>query len=125
MGRTIAKVDYVLDPMIPKVQGADINGIDWLAQQNGGQFDPVLFGDYRDSQENVLNSAWGEYFNDAFPSPQDFNSPYNTGEVSEPPLQQHDKRDLMKEIEAQQNGGIEFFGSHESPTQYLYCEKLR
>lgn len=53
-----------------------------MAQQNGGQFDPMLFGDYRDPQENVLeNNSFGDFFNEAFPSPQDFNTPYNTGEL--------------------------------------------
>lgn len=102
----------------------DINGIDWMAQQNGGQFDPILFGDYRDPQENILNnSTFGGYFNDAFLA-QDFNSPFNTGDViaSPPP-----KRDLMKEIELQQNGTEDFLPhvvtKNNDPTQTLTCDK--
>ena len=70
------------------------NSIDWMAQQNGGNFDPVLFGDYRDPQDNILSSIGEDFFNDAF-NAQDFSSPYNTGidMPSEP------KRDLMREIE--------------------------
>ena len=77
---------------------ASVNGIDWLAQQNGGQFDPILFGDYRDPQDNILNNFEG-FFNDAF-LPQDFSSPFNTAEGTTYPAP---KRDLIKEIEIQQN----------------------
>jgi len=58
--------------------GFDINGIDWFAQQNGNQFDPQLFGDYREPQENILSGdAFNDsFFNDAFPL-ADFNSPFN------------------------------------------------
>ena len=73
-----------------------------MAQQNGGQFDPVLFGDYRDPQDNILNNTFDDFFNDALPT-QDFASPYNTGDVP----QAEPKRDLMKEIEVKQNGGNE------------------
>ncbi len=75
------------------------HGIDWLAQQNGGQFDPVLFGDYRDPQENILNNYDG-FFNEAYPF-QDFSNPFNTSETV---ASSYQKRDLMKEVEMQQNG---------------------
>lgn len=98
-----------------------------MAQQNGGQFDPILFGDYRDPQENILNnSSFGGFFNDAFLA-QDFNSPFNTGDVvaSPPP-----KRDLMREIELQQNGTQDDFLAHlatnnNDTRQTIGCEKLR
>ena len=104
----------------------DINGIDWMAQQNGGQFDPVLFGDYRDPQDNILNNAsFGGFFNDAFA--QDFASPFNTGEftTSSPTL----KRDLMKEIETQGNGyeddAFHFAKVSQDETKRpINCEKL-
>ena len=57
---------------------SDVNGIDWLAQQNGGQFDPVLFGSFRDPHESILNNAFGDdFFADAY-NAQDFSTPYNT-----------------------------------------------
>ena len=91
--------EFIAPSSILKSPMNDINGIDWMAQQNGGQFDPVLFGDYRDPQDSILNNNFGGFFNDAFVS-QDFGSPFNTGEVvASPPL----KRDLLKEIETQQN----------------------
>jgi len=59
--------------------GIDFNGIDWFAQQNGNQFDPQLFGDYREPQENILSGEGfnDSFFNDAFPLPE-FASPFNT-----------------------------------------------
>ena len=52
-----------------------VNGIDWLAQQNGGQFDPVLFGDYREPQEAITSGDYG-YFSDSFPR-YGFSGPLN------------------------------------------------
>lgn len=68
---------------------SDINGIDWMAQQNGGQFDPILFGDYRDPQENILssNAFSGDFFTDAFLS-QELGSPYTTSDITSPPPKQ-------------------------------------
>lgn len=82
-----------------KSPSADIHGIDWLAEQNGGQFDPVLFGDYREPQEKFLASYDG-YFNEAFPF-QDTSNPFSTEERSASPVQ---KRDLIKEMELLQDG---------------------
>lgn len=50
---------------------------DWLAQQNGGNFDPVLFNDYREPQDAILSQDFGAFFNDAFPLP-DLGSPFGT-----------------------------------------------
>ena len=98
---------------------SDVNGIDWMAQQNGGQFDPVLFGDYRDPQDNILNNTFDDFFVDAYPS-QDFASPYNTGDApaAEP------KRDLMKEIEIKQNGTDDEVAPREKPENFMSCDKL-
>lgn len=108
-----------------KSPGSNVNGIDWLAQQNGGNFDPVLWGDYRDPQDNVLNNFSDNFFNDAFQSPIDFTSPYNTGELLDPPQSQPlpQKRNLMDEIEVQQNVEPDFVVDPK-PKQYLTCEKL-
>ncbi|ODA82398.1 hypothetical protein RJ55_00905 [Drechmeria coniospora] len=70
---------------------------DWLANQNGGHFDPQLFGDYREPQDNILsNPNLDEFFNDAFNA--DFVTPYNTAPASMMP-----KKNLIDEIDAQQN----------------------
>jgi AP-1-like factor len=53
------------------------NGIEWLSQQNGGQFDPVLFGDYRDPADQST-PGFGTFFDDALtglPTDFDFGSP--------------------------------------------------
>ena len=83
---------------LAKTPASEINGIDWLAQQNGGQFDPVLFGDYRESQDAVTSGDYETFFNEAFPLP-DLSSPFNdnaalnlspsneTAEKPEPALQ--------------------------------------
>ncbi|KAL8956752.1 MAG: hypothetical protein Q9183_006228, partial [Haloplaca sp. 2 TL-2023] len=73
-----------------KSPAADINGIDWMAQQNGGQFDPLLFGDYRDSQNDILSN---DFFSDAFLN-QDFNTPFNMPEDFSPT---EPKKDLMQQ----------------------------
>lgn len=56
--------------------GNDFDGFDWFAQQNGGHFDPVLFGEYRDTQDAILSQDFGTFFDDAFPLP-DLGSPFN------------------------------------------------
>lgn len=71
------------------------NGIDLMATQNGGQFDPALFGDYRESNAAIVGDGdfTGGFFNDAFAMP-DFGSPFNVGET--PAIQ---KTNPMEEIE--------------------------
>jgi AP-1-like factor len=66
------------------------DGIDWFAQQNGNLFDPQLFGDYREPQENILSGDGFNdgFFNDAFAMPE-FNSPYNLAPT--PPTTRKDK----------------------------------
>ncbi|PHH85531.1 hypothetical protein CDD83_284 [Cordyceps sp. RAO-2017] len=47
-----------------------------MANQNGGQFDPQLFGDYREPQDSLLsNPDLDDFFNDALDA--DFMTPYN------------------------------------------------
>lgn len=72
------------------------SGLDNMAQQNGGQFDPVLFGDWREPQDAILSQDFNTFFDDAFPLP-DLGSPsYNlNNEVPEPPAQ---KKTSMADI---------------------------
>ena len=98
----------------------DFQGIDWLASQNGGAFDPVLFGDYRDPQETIMNADFGGFFNDAFPIP-DFSSPLTTPHETNLPR----KKDLMQEIEDQQEGKeSEVVVPADAPKQFLTCNML-
>ncbi|RMZ83141.1 hypothetical protein DV738_g1380, partial [Chaetothyriales sp. CBS 135597] len=51
-------------------------------QPNLSEFDPILFGDYRESQDNLLSQDFGSFFNDAYPLP-DLGSPsHNFNELS-------------------------------------------
>ena len=108
------------------------NGIDWMAQQNGGQFDPVLFGDYRDPQENIMNGGFGDFFNEAF-LPPDFGSPFKTDELFNEPLQQQttpapsaapSKPDLMKQVEAAQEANDDPQSVPVKLQTFIGCDKL-
>lgn len=103
----------------PQTPLPDAQGFDWLATQNGGGFDPVLFGDYRDPQQSIMNGDFGGFFQDAFDVP-DF--PSDTAQ----PLEsiQPKKRDLMKEIEDQQAGKQSEVVPGENPKQFLTCNML-
>ncbi|SPO04859.1 related to AP1-like transcription factor [Cephalotrichum gorgonifer] len=70
---------------------------DWLAQQNGGQFDPQLYGDYREPQNNIL-SLEDTFFNDAAID-MDFFTPYNLPPTV--PAAPAPKKDLVAQINAQ------------------------
>lgn len=100
-------------PAEPFAQFANIDfnsnsNFDWLAQQNTtGSFDPQLFGDYRESQDNVLaNPSFDDFFNDSldtdFFTPYNMAPPANFGPYSKPQEPEH-KPNLMEKIEAQKN----------------------
>jgi AP-1-like transcription factor len=80
-----------------KTPSFDLNGIDWFAQQNGNQFDPQLFGDYREPQNNILSGGLYDdtFFAEAFALPE-FNSgsPFNITASPTAP-----KKDLVQEID--------------------------
>lgn len=74
------------------------NSLDLLSQQNGGQFDPQLFGGYREPQDNILtNPSFDEFFNDALDA--DFFTPYNA--APSPNLTK--KNNLIEQIDAKQD----------------------
>jgi len=97
----------------------DINGIDWFAQQNGNQFDPQLFGDYREPQENILSGDGftDSFFADAFAVP-DFNSSFNVAPSPVAP-----KKDLVTQIDEHQNDDDEVVPG-EDPSQMLSCNTI-
>ncbi|CZS97441.1 related to AP1-like transcription factor [Rhynchosporium agropyri] len=96
----------------------DTNGIDWFAQQNNNQFDPQLFGDYREPQDNILSSeTYGDtFFSDAFAL--DFTSPFNMAPSPAPP-----KKDLVAQIDEKQNEEDEVVPG-EDTTQMLSCNTI-
>ncbi|KAI0429110.1 transcription factor PAP1-domain-containing protein [Xylaria sp. FL1042] len=82
---------------LSNIGNLDFTNFDWLSQQNGGQFDPQLFGDYREPQSNVLaNTTFDDsFFNDAFDV--DFLAPFNAPAIPEP---KPGKKDICAEIDA-------------------------
>jgi AP-1-like factor len=97
-------------------------GLDFLANQNGGQFDPTLFGDYRESQAAIVGDGdfTGGFFNDAFPL-ADFGSPFNIGDNNTPAIQ---KSNPLEEIERIQDGLDDEVVPGEDPSQLLNCHKI-
>lgn len=98
-----------------KTAASDINGIDWMAQQNGGLFDPMLFGNYRESQDAVLNNDFGGFFDEAFPFPDiaDFASPLSLGNITSPAP----RKDLLQETEDQKDKEPEPVPAHQPNLQ--------
>ncbi|KAG5916364.1 hypothetical protein E4U53_004324 [Claviceps sorghi] len=93
---------------------------DWLVQQNGGgSFDPQLFGDYREPQENVLSHpSFDDFvFNDS--SDADFFTPFNIAPTNYP-MNAVPKKNLIAEIDAQQDA-IE---NDEVKTPGISCHQL-
>src|SRR3954451_4317887 len=81
----------------------------WLPQNF--EFDPQLFGDYREPQENVLTNGLDDsFFNDAFDV--DFTTPYNL------PLAAP-KKGLMAQIDAAKESD-----DTTDPGQLLTCNKI-
>ena len=100
--------------------GFDPSGFNWLAQQNGGGFDPVLFGDYRESQNAVVAQDFGTFFNDAFPLP-DLGSPlHNFNDVAPSPAP---KVDLLKQVDAAREGEDEVVPG-EKRGKMMTCNKI-
>jgi AP-1-like factor len=104
----------------PPPQQQQSLSFDWLAQQNGGSFDPVLFNDYREPQDAVLSQDFGTFFNDAFPLP-DLGSPFrNLDDVASPPAP---KKDLVAEIDGKLDEDDEVVPG-EDKSQMLDCTKI-
>lgn len=84
----------------------------WLPQNF--QFDPQLFGDYREPQESILSNGFDDtFFNDAFDV--DFTTPYNLP-VTTPAAP---KKDLIAEIDAAKDDD-----GAGAPSQMLTCNKI-
>lgn len=105
---------------------AETPNFDWLVQQNGGQFDPVIFGDYRESQDAVTTQDFGTFFDDAFPLP-DLGSPlHNFNDVGTPATPAaNTKPGLMERVEAAQNADVdEEVVPGEDTTQIMTCDRI-
>lgn len=81
------------------------------------QFDPQLFGGYREPQDSILSNGFDEtFFNDAF-NDIDFTTPY----FAPSPISQ--KKDLVAEIDAAKNEDrTELVQTDDG--QFLTCNKI-
>lgn len=96
----------------------DLGSFDWLANQNGGEFNPALFGDYREPQESIMNND-GWFFNDAFALPDFGGSP-----LTQTNSQTMPKKTFMQEIEDTQSGKEPEVVPGEAPQEFLTCNLL-
>ncbi|KAL3476277.1 transcription factor PAP1-domain-containing protein [Aspergillus californicus] len=96
----------------------DIAGFDFLAQQNGGQFDPLLFGDWREPQDAILQQDFNTFFDDAFPLP-DLGSPSHN--LSEAGPNTQPKKSLLEQID---NKMDEEVVPGEDKARMLSCNKI-
>lgn len=105
------------------LQAFDINGIDWFAQQNGNQFDPQLFNDYREPQDNILSgdAFTDNFFSEAYALP-DFASPFNMA-PSPAPASAPPKKDLVQQIDDLQNADDEVVPG-EDRSRMLTCNTI-
>lgn len=95
----------------------DVNDMGFLTNTNNFQFDPQLFGGYREPQENILSNGFDDtFFNDAF-NEIDFTTPY----FAPSPMPQ--KKDLMAQIDAAKNND-ETELVQTSDGQLLTCNKI-
>lgn len=76
----------------------DFTNLNWITDLNGVQFDPQLFGDYREPQSNIMaNTTFDDgFFNEAFDV--DFTTPFNAPPTLTSPKPA--KKDICAEIDA-------------------------
>lgn len=94
----------------------DMNDMSFLANASNFQFDPQLFGGYREPQENVLNNGFDDsFFSDAFG--MDFTTPYYAASPQPP------KKDLVSQIDAvNDEDQTELVPTQDG--QFLTCNKI-
>lgn len=95
----MANIFVLLD--FSQFANVDINDMSWLGNQTNFRFDPQLFGDYREPQENILSSGGFDdsFFNDALEI--DFTTPFN---MAPSPLAPGAKGNLIAQIDAAKEG---------------------
>ncbi|RMZ80935.1 hypothetical protein DV737_g2787, partial [Chaetothyriales sp. CBS 132003] len=88
------------------------------------EFDPILFGDYRETADSsMLSQDFGSFFNDAYPLP-DLGSPtHNFNDVSSDQLAsaQAARAVLLKQVEAAKEDGDEVVPDNDRP---MSCNKI-
>ncbi|CBX91516.1 similar to AP1-like transcription factor [Plenodomus lingam JN3] len=96
-----------------------VTSIDYFANQNGGQFEPTLFGEYRDTQTAIVGDGdfTGGFFNDAFLN-VDYGSPF---QFADTPATQ--KTNLVEESERAREGEDEVVPGDDMSAM-LNCHKI-
>jgi AP-1-like factor len=121
MPRALSQSDEKSSPAVlpAKSPPPAANSIDYFANQNGGQFDPTLFGEYRDTQNAIVGDGefTGGFFNDAFLN-TGYGSPFHFGDT--PAVQ---KSNPLEEIERLQDGDDEVVPG-EDVNSLLNCHKI-
>jgi len=121
--RALSKSDDKPPPVITTAKSStpqpQPNGLDYFANQNGGQFDPTLFGEYRDTTNAIVGDGdfTGGFFNDAFLN-TGYGSPFHFGDT--PAVQ---KTNPLEEIERIQDGEDEVVPG-EDVNSLLNCHKI-
>lgn len=103
-------------------------------------FDPVLFGDYRDTNENIVGDGDfnSGFFNDSFDTaPLDFGSPSNLFGILSPAAPQQPSnaatpsRNLISECDKVRDGGDDDYGlpgtkttTQSDPSKLISCTKI-
>jgi AP-1-like factor len=118
-----------------KPEGSGVGGIDYFATQNGGQFDPVLFGEYRDTNTAIIGDGdfTGGFFNDAMPTPSmDWSAQFNWNDLTgssnlrtglTPGVQKDDPMDATDTLLSPLDDD-ELVVPGEDTTQMLSCHKI-
>ncbi|UPX15599.1 DNA-binding transcription factor yap1 [Ascochyta rabiei] len=104
-----------------KSPGPDLSGFDFFANQNGGAFEPSLFGEYRDTNTAIMGTDGdfnSGFFNDAFINTSYGSSPFHFGDT--PAVQ---KPNPLEQIERIQDGEEEVVPG-EDIDQMLNCHKI-
>lgn len=96
------------------------NSLDWLTQQNGGNFDPVLFADYRDPVNEINAGINMSFFDDAFPMTTSF------ADIESPFGSSLRKKDLVPDADRAENGEDEEdeVVPADDPRKMLSCNKI-
>jgi AP-1-like factor len=120
--KSMSKSDDKPSPAViqAKSPGTDPNGIDFFANQNGGAFEPNLFGEYRDTNNAIMGTDGdfnSGFFNDAFLN-TGYGSPFHFGDT--PAVQ---KPNPLEQIERIQDGEEEVVPG-EDIDQMLNCHKI-
>jgi len=121
--RAMSKSDDKPPPVITTAKSStpqpQPNGLDYFANQNGGQFDPTLFGEYRDTTNAIVGDGdfTGGFFNDAFLN-TGYASPFHFGDT--PGVQ---KSNPLEEIERLQDGEDEVVPGDDINSM-LNCHKI-